>query len=199
MIYKLSFDWRLDWSLRTCLSTAVATFLALQLGGTGDLQYAFAAFVCIMCKDSTFGATLKNGIACLLASGVVSVLCFVLIYACKDVYSRPLFLFFTFILCTLNQYVEYQGLGRKLAASLIIVNLITPEQPRASSVWIMLLEVAIGVTSALFGTILPYPHFASSELETQSLLSAEVRILTSMHAYIHTFIEDMHIFTSSYI
>ena len=169
MIYKYSLDFRLDWSLRTCLSTALAAFLALGIGKFG----AFAAFVCIMVKDSTFGATLKNGIACILASSCVSAVCYLLIYACQIAYSRPLFLFWTFLLCTVNQYIEYQGLSRKLAASLIILNLISSDAPEASDIWPRLLEVVVGVACALFGTLLPYPHFASAELETQSLLSAE--------------------------
>ena len=173
MIYKRSLDWRLDWSLRTCLSSALATFLALGFGTVGPLQYAFAAFVCIMVKDSTFGATLKNGIACIFASSCVSVLCYILITACRTVYSPPLFLFWTFLLCVVNQFIEYHGLSRKLAASLMILNLVSVDMPRTSNVWARLLEVIIGVASALFGTLLPYPHLASVELETQSLLSAE--------------------------
>ena len=106
MIYKLSLDWRLDWSLRTCLSTAFAAFLALGIDTEGSIQFVFAAFVCVMVKDSTFGATLKNGIACITSTSCVSVLCSILIYCCRVVYSRPLFLFWTFLLCTVNQYIE---------------------------------------------------------------------------------------------
>ena len=173
MIYKLSLDWRLDWSLRTCLSTAFAAFLALGIDTEGSIQFVFAAFVCVMVKDSTFGATLKNGIACITSTSCVSVLCSILIYCCRVVYSRPLFLFWTFLLCTVNQYIEYHGLSKKLAASLIILNLVSVETPITSDIWTRQMEVIIGVASALFGTLLPYPHFASAEIETQSLLGAE--------------------------
>ena len=79
---RSSIDWRFAWSLRTCLSTSVVSFIALYFGATGSIRYVFASFVCIMVKDSTFGATLKNGVACLLASMTLT-LSFYLIHVIK--------------------------------------------------------------------------------------------------------------------
>ena len=105
LVCSMPIDWRVDWSLRTCLSTAVVTFLALYVSAKeNNFPLEFAAFVCILVKDSTFGATVKNGFACLLASAVLTFICWALIVII-DVESPLLFLFITSILTCFFQYI----------------------------------------------------------------------------------------------
>jgi hypothetical protein len=105
LVYSMPVDWRFDWSSRTCLSTAVVAFLALYVPTKEDnFPLEFAAFVCILLKDSTFGATVKNGFACLLASAVLTFICWALIVI-ADVESPLLFLFIAVILASFFQYI----------------------------------------------------------------------------------------------
>ena len=102
----------------------------------------------------------------------ISIVCFTTILIFHDVYSRPLSLTLTFCVCTINQFVDYHPMAQKLASSLVILNFVSVNTPSTSSVWTMLIEVAVGVACAMIGVILPYPHLASTELESQVVLTA---------------------------
>jgi hypothetical protein len=106
MIYKTIFDWRLDWSLRTCISTAFVSFLALYPSVYQSYNLEFAAFVCILVKDSTFGATVKNGFACILSSFISSLCCWLLIII-FDFNNPLLFLAFAVLFTAIFQYIGH--------------------------------------------------------------------------------------------
>jgi len=169
MIYSLSVDWRLEWSVRTCISTAVISFLALYEGTNATFSLEFAAFVCILVKDRNFGATVKNGLACLLSSAILTSICWILIVLI-NVDNPILFLFIAVVLTYFFQYIgklkenylvirtcillhlkdyflliEFHLMGKKLAISLLALNLISQSKPSPLAAITLFMQVAIGV------------------------------------------------------
>jgi uncharacterized membrane protein YccC len=189
MLSKL--HWRLEWSIRTAISTSLIVYLALDERTRNALTYsgkhlsgpAFAAFVTIMVKDSTVGATLKNSFSCLIGSSIATLSAFVSIlfvrYILPNESSKKIkyfvFLCILFILSAIYQYAEFHPMGKKLAISLLTLNFLVFEDPSPSECWRYLGDVALGTVCALVGTLIPSPIFASSELEVQAVLCSQVK------------------------
>ena len=62
-------------------------------------------------------------------------------------------------------------MGKKLAISLLALNLISTKKLDPEVPIKLFTQVAVGAICAIVGTLLPYPHLASTELATQALLS----------------------------
>lgn len=76
-------------------------------------------------------------------------------------------------------------MGKKLAISLLTLNLISTKKLDPDISIKLLTQVAIGVICAIIGTLLPYPHLASTELATQALLTSE-----SLSALLNDIVKD---------
>eukprot|EP01039_Chlorochromonas_danica_P007828 gene7828-8641_t len=170
--------WRVHWSLRTCLSTAVFCFFYLFVPTrTRLVKYSdasFVGFVTLLVKDVTLGATTMNAWACLLSS-FVATLFILVIYTVLDAhYAEPaqcpqgVLLFLLLITVFLLQYAELPLMGKKMGVSLLAIYLLTyhDHQQTSLEVWRYFISVVIGCGFALVGVIapLPLPRLAGEEV-----------------------------------
>ena len=146
-------DWRFDWCVRTCISTAVATFLALYAESKKSINHnrkhdigpSFVAFVTIMVKDYSFGATVKNGFGCLIGATLSTIVSVGALFVFSAVYSPTLFIFLGSVFSFLFQYVEFHPMGKKLAISLLTINFVNVCKADILDPCFFLEDVAIGM------------------------------------------------------
>ena len=170
--------WRLDWCLRTCVSVSVVTLIYFlpHARGRGDfaergLEYSFAAFVTVLVKDETVGATVANSWACILGALLATLLswaAFELFIGAAIAHSEALSASVTLVAlgfsCFLLQYMELPPMGRKLGVSMLALNLLALRYlPNPTSLvvsqllWGPFEGVLFGIGCGLVGTVLPPP------------------------------------------
>ena len=109
--------WRHDWSFRTCVSTAVVTFIFLyEPASKGLLDHVFppfCAFATVAVKDVTVGATVVNAWACVWGSFISCVISTVILKIVEPQVlhwnhsdSMGILLLLLFISSFLMQYLE---------------------------------------------------------------------------------------------
>lgn len=183
-MYKIigarSEEWRLNFCMRTCISAAVLAFLYLFEPTKSPLvkvsDPSFAAFVVVVVKDVTLGASLLHSWTCIYGSFIASIISLI-IYTIllhgyggenhKEDIPIELVLFFLFISVLLMQYFEIQLLGKKVGVSLLAINICSMRLPTYSTVflWKLFIGVVIGTGCGIVGCILPWPRLAGIEVK----------------------------------
>ncbi len=130
-----------------------------------------------MVKDCTFGSTVLNGWGCLVGGLAASVMCSAvlpLIEISTD-HKQLVEIALVFFISLLIQYIDFHPMGKKLALSLIPMNLLSAEStnPQHFIVWHFYMCVVLGVGCALIGNILPWPRSACGEVEARALFAAQ--------------------------
>eukprot|EP01039_Chlorochromonas_danica_P007240 gene7240-8008_t len=162
-------QWRLFWSFRTCISTAVFCFLFLFMPTRKHLlkftDAGFVAFVTVLVKDVTLGASIMNAWACILGTFTASIIIQIIFAILGSIYVEPshcphevqllLLLGTVFIM----QYAELQLMGKKLGVSLLALCLLSYRtyDETTMGIWKYFVSVLIGCACALVGALLPLP------------------------------------------
>lgn len=157
--------WRWYWCLRTSVSVAVLTFLLLfPTTSSFLLNYcngSFTAFVCVLVKDVTAGATLVNCWSCIWGTILSSVLIAIVIALGGDgPLSTGYILLALFGAVLTMQYFEVPIMGKKLGVSFIPQVFLALHQSsiyRWKTLWSLVLSVLLGCICGLIGVFLPPP------------------------------------------
>lgn len=180
---------KLEFALRSCLGLGVLVFMSLDAGVDDAITHekrhvvgtAFSAFVCIITSDVTLGATVMNILAVLrgavLATAASSII--FLSFGNPATLSQESVYPLIFCSCFGLNLLDIPPLGKKLALSLMAINLINRSTPSiatntTSSVasWWLFVDVLLGCACALIGTVFPWPILASSILESKGASSS---------------------------
>ena len=182
----MSQKWNLaiEWCLRTCFSTALASFLCLYAPTQSFFSYdgrhviglGYSTFVCIIVKDATIGATINNGWASIFGGFVASLLCWIFLLLIYGDYSLHSCLVILFFLAFFMQYVEFHSMGKKLALSIVALSLLQKRAPDVIEPWRFFFDICFGVIFALVGNLLPWPKRASALVEEFEIFISEVLV-----------------------
>jgi len=167
--------WRFDWAYRTCLSVLVISIIAVFYTSDKFLSpdsLIFSVFMTVLVKDVTYGGTLANCWYCIFGSFTASLFCWIFRMLLDfgrhqhDWYNQitPFIIFVEFLFVFIFQYLELPVMGKKLAVSIIAVDLLSFELNPAIAIWQLFCGVLLGCAVGLVGTLLPYPNIASKEV-----------------------------------
>lgn len=151
--------------MRTSISVAVLTFLLLFTSSSSFLlEYcngAFAAFVCVLVKDVTAGATFVNCWSCVWGTILSSILiAIVLALSGESELSTGYILLALFGSVFIMQYFEVPLMGKKLGVSFIPQVLLALNQSniyRWKTLWSLVISVMFGCICGLIGVFIPPP------------------------------------------
>ncbi|KAJ1392472.1 hypothetical protein B484DRAFT_425518, partial [Ochromonadaceae sp. CCMP2298] len=182
--YARSELWRLDWSLRTCISVACVMFLYLYNPLSDVLENRLitaplAGFVTVLVKDITFGATCINGWSVILGGFAASFLSWLLFLLFSATHTHlPLSATLAALFCStfVLQYAEIQPVGKKLGVSLLVLSIIGNRQDvtlASRSIWGNFLAILLGFACALVGCCVPPVRMAGVELKRRLYFHSE--------------------------
>jgi hypothetical protein len=186
-------EWRYSWSIRTCISAAVISFLFLyeptEIPLVEHFIPPFCVFVVIAVKDVTVGASIVNAWACIwgtfIGCAILSVILYILqpqISSWNSNQCTGILLLFLFLSSFVMQYIEIQSIGKKMGVSflpVVIMSMNNPNVDHQKQIWNILNSVLLGSAVAMVGTLFPLP-FRMAGTEVRERLDYFTNTITSL-------------------
>lgn len=151
--------WRFEWAFRTCVSTAVIAFLCLYPGTSPHIPVpGFAAFATVVTKDLTYGGTIKSIMTINFATLLVSFLCWLVsLGVTRHPAGEAMVIPILFILVFVAQYLEYPPLAKKIAISVIALDILLLPSNDGEIIWDVMQATLLGTAVSIVGTLIPLP------------------------------------------